>query len=82
MTEARIPIKTIQTIERHKRLNKNGNPRYTVKFTDGSAHTTAIDAMVNYTISNYLPGQKVEVLIDYKSQNILAIAPVEDGPEQ
>ena len=43
--------KTIDSIKRAA-SSRNGNPRFTVTFTDGSTHSTAVDAMVAYGIEN------------------------------
>lgn len=45
--------KTIHDVSRMGgNLSTNGSPRYRVTFTDGSMIATAIDASVNYGISN------------------------------
>lgn len=46
----------VRTIESATRLNLsvNGNPRWSVRFTDGSAAITQSDSSVGYEIANYL----------------------------
>lgn len=41
----------IDTITRRSN-STNGNPRYTIRFVDGSVHDTQTDASINYEITN------------------------------
>jgi hypothetical protein len=42
----------IAQVTRFPRLSKNGNPRHTVIFTDGTVAPTKRDASINYGIDN------------------------------
>ena len=46
-----VSTRTIASIERGTN-SRDGGPRYTVVFTDGSAARTKPDAQVNYKITN------------------------------
>jgi|APGre2960657373_1045057.scaffolds.fasta_scaffold445156_1 hypothetical protein len=55
---------TIDTLTR-RQSSVNGNPRWSVTFTDGRVMHTAIDAQVGYAISNSeYQGKPVTVTLD------------------
>jgi hypothetical protein len=45
-------------------MSASGNPRFTVHFTDDSAHATSSDASVNYDIENFQSrGRPVDIVL-------------------
>ena len=66
--------KTIANITR-LRSSRNGNPRFEVEFTDGTAANTETDSQVGYVITDRLIGATVDVEAT-KRGDIYNITPV------
>jgi hypothetical protein len=47
---ATVALKTITRVERDKEVSRDGVPRWTVTFSDGTSRRTAVDAAVSWGI--------------------------------
>lgn len=70
-----VSTRTIASVERGTN-SRDGSPRYTVVFTDGSAARTKPDAQVNYKITNpEYQGKPITIVMDFKGQIVAVHEP-------
>lgn len=81
MAKTQEVVPTLRVIESAKRLNNsvNGNPRFRVRFTDGSVSVTMSDASAGYDIQNLLREPETLVLVTFTRAGLIRFIQRADG---